>query len=205
VLLGFGSVAVAAVLASLGIVGWHGAMRYPSYAWQVVSEPIFGGLPFRRLPNLLGLVGGWTFMESASELRQALVVTGSIVLLIATVRMNDKKRERESFRLSFACAVITAVLLGYSTNTYDLCLLILPMTLVADYWMTAPRDNSWSRAIGIFPAAVISLSPLWFFLWMRWERINLMTFFLLWWFFAIRKEVLELQSKTESTRRMAVI
>jgi hypothetical protein len=204
-LLGFASVAVAAVLASLGIVGWHGAMRYPSYAWRVVSEPIFGGLPFRRLPNLLGLIGGWSFMESANVLRQVLVVTGSLALLIATMRMNHKKRERESFRLCFACAVIAAVLLGYSTNTYDLCLLILPLALVADYRMTSPPDNSWSTAIGIFPAVVISLSPVWFFLWMRWERINLMAFFLLWWFFAIRNEVLGLQSRPESTRRLAVI
>jgi hypothetical protein len=204
-LIGFTSVAVAAALASLGIVGWHGAMRYPAYAWRVVSEPAFGGLPFRRLPNFLGLIGGWPFMERRGLLTQVLVITGSIVLLIVTVRMRGKERWRESFRLGLSCAVITAVLLGYSTNTYDLCLLILPLALVADYWMTTPPVNFWSRTTSIFLAAVIYLSPVWFFLWMRWERINMMALFLLGWFFAIRWDFLSLQSKRESTRRLAPI
>jgi len=204
-LLGFVTVAVAVVIVSLGIVGWHGAMRYPAYAWRVVSEPVFGGLPFRRLPNLLGLIGGWPFMEGAGPLTHVLVITGSIVLFIVTVRMSNKKRERESFRLCFSCAVITAVLLGYSTNTYDLCLLILPLALVADYWIATPPDNFRTRTISIFFAAVIFLSPIWFFLWMRWERINVMAFFLLGWFFAIRRDVLGSNPKGVSTKWFAPI
>ena len=204
-LLGFASVAAGVVIVSLGIVGWHGALRYPPYAWRVVSQPILGGLPFRRLPNLLGLIGGWPLMERVTLLRQVFVISASIVLLVITVRMRDKETSHKSFRLSFSCAVIMALLLGYSTNTYDLCLLILPLALAADYWMTAPAASSWSRTISIFPAAVISLSPVWFFLWMRWERINLMAFFLLWWFFAIRRDFLGLQSKQESTKGLAPI
>lgn len=205
-LLGFVTVAVGVVIVSLGIVGWDGAMRYPAYAWRVVSEPIFGGLPFRRLPNLLGLIGGWPFMERTRALTHILVITGSIVMLMVTVELRNTARQRVSFRLCFACAVIMALLLGYSTNTYDLCLLILPLALVADcYWSATPPDNSWSRITGIFPAVVISLSPVWFFLWMKWDRINLMAVFLLWWFFAIRNEVLGRQSKSKSTMRVDVI
>jgi len=40
---------------------------------------------------LLGLVGGWPFMERRGSLAQVLVITGSIVLLIVTVRMTDKE------------------------------------------------------------------------------------------------------------------
>jgi len=97
------------------------------------------------------------------------------------------------------------VLLGYSTNTYDLCLLILPLALVADYWMNTPPVNFWSRTTSILLAAVIYLSPVWFFLWMRWEKIDMMALFLLGWFFAIRWDFLSLQSKRESTRRLAPI
>lgn len=204
-LLGLVSVAAAVGIVSLGIVGWHGVLQYPGYAWRVVSQPIFGGLPFRRLPNLLGLIGGWPLMERASVLRQVLVASVSIVLLVVTVLMRDKKRDGKSFRLCFSCALIMAVLLGYSTNTYDLCLLILALALSADYWMTTASDTFWSRSLSIFPATVISLSPVWFFLWMRWERINLMAFFLLWWFFAIRRDFLAPQPKREAPKRLAPI
>jgi len=204
-LLGFAGVASAAVIASLAIVGWRGAMRYPAFAWQVVSEPRFGGLPFRRMPDLLGLVGGWPITERIGWPVQIAVITASVALAMITVRLRPRSMNREIFRQCFSCAVILAVLLGYCTNTYDLCLLILPLALLTDYWVSRPTENLWSRATSIFPAAVICLSPLWFFLWMRWERINLMALFLLWWFFALRNEVMGVRTKRESARRPALI
>ena len=38
------------------------------------------------------------------------------------------------------------------------------------------------------PALPLLVSPLWFFLWMRWHRINVMALFLLWWLFAMMAE-----------------
>ena len=56
---GFLSVAAILVLISVGAVGWHAALQYPSYAWSVVSNPSLGGAPLRQLPSLQGLLAGW--------------------------------------------------------------------------------------------------------------------------------------------------
>lgn len=198
---GFVTLTLAAVLVSLGLVGWHGAMQYPAYAWKVVSQPIFGGLPFRRLPNLLGLLAGWSVKDTAGWPIQLAVLACSVTLLVIVARM---KAQRLDFRVCVSCAVITAVLLGYSTNTYDLCLLILPLALVADYWLSTPTDQPWPRRAGFFAVAMICLSPVWFFLWMRWDRINLMALFLLIWLFALRSEVLHLATKEEPSTQPAL-
>jgi hypothetical protein len=201
---GFVIVSSAATLVSLGLVGWREALEYPSYAWHVVSEPALGGIPFRRLPNLLGLIAGWPFSEHAGWFIQVAVAASCIGLLIAVTLLLRPAPDCKSWNLSVACAVIVAVLVGYSTNTYDLCLLIVPLALVADHWFQQ-SDRNWAAMTRlVVPAFPLCLSPLWFFLWMRWERINLMAIFLLWWLFAIRSEVVRVESKKEPIAQPAI-
>lgn len=95
-------------------------------------------------------------------------------------------------RLSLACALIAAVLVAYNTGSYDLCLLILPLALVADYCLRRLPELAEARRKILLPAVPLLLSPLWFLLWRRWERINLMAIFLLGWLYAIRREILRL-------------
>ena len=204
-LLGFTTLALGAGVASFAIVGWGGAARYPAFVWQTVSQPSFGGLPFRRMPDLLGLLGGWSVTERIGWPLQVTVLVASIALVTITVRLHPASSNREIFRQCFSCAVMAAVLMGYCTNTYDLCLLILPIALLANHWVSSPSEHLWSRAASIFPAAVLALSPVWFFLWMRWERINFMALFLLWCFFAVRRELLRLQFEPEPTQRLAPV
>lgn len=203
-LTGFAISALGAVLVSLGIVGWRGATQYPAYVWKVVSQPIFGGLPLRRLPNVLGLLAGWSFTDRAGWHMQLAVLACSGALLVVVTRMIAHRRGRCFSRLYFSSAVITALLLGYGTNTYDLCLLILPLALVADYWFGTPVNHCWQRWAGFFAVAMICLSPAWFFLWMRWDRINLMALFLLIWLFALRSDVLHLATAEEPSTQPAL-
>ena len=175
-------------LVSLLLVGWKGALEYPSFAWRVVSAPALGGVPFHRLPNLLGLVGGWSVYEVEWEVKAAVLV-GSVGLLIATIWLRPLVRNQSAYNLGFGGAVIVAALVGYSSNTYDLCLLILPLAIVADHLFS--RAGEGRRAnLGLYvPALLLCISPLWFFLWMKWEHLNLVGALLLWWFVAIRREV----------------
>jgi hypothetical protein len=95
--------------------------------------------------------------------------------------------------LSFACAVIAVVLAGYNTGSYDLCLLVLPLALVAANCAEASGESRRARTRMIWPAIPLLVSPLWFLLWRRWEKINLMALFLLWWLYAIQREVSRLK------------
>jgi hypothetical protein len=188
-ILGSALVSAAAVLVSLGLVGWQGALQYPAYAWHVVSEIRAGGLPPQLIPNLMGLMTGWTFLKDAGWPLELVVWSASIALLITIAAMRGPANDKESFRLSVACAVMVGVLLGYSTNTYDLSLLVLPIALVANYCLGELSGQRAAKMALILPAVPLLVSPLWFFLWLRWQRTNLMAISLLWWLFAVRHEI----------------
>ncbi|HEV2467779.1 MAG TPA: glycosyltransferase family 87 protein [Candidatus Sulfotelmatobacter sp.] len=184
--LALGFIAVVSFLftISLALVGWDGLLQYPGYAWRIVSVPSFGGIPLRQLPNLLGLLGGWPSSGGTGWIVRVVALISAVALLIAVAGLRKFTEDRRVFELCFACAVIASVLAGYSTNTYDLSLLIVPLVLVADF--VAEDRLEWNIFLPVIPVLV---SPLWFFLWLRWERINVMAFFLVWWLFAIRGEI----------------
>jgi Glycosyltransferase family 87 len=184
-LLGFAAVSSAALLISLALVGWHGALRYPVYAWRVVSEPVFGGIPPRQLPSLFGLFAGWGVSQKFLLAMQIAVAVSSIALVIMVAALRRFAQSRRWSGLCVSAAVIAALLVGYSTNTYDLSLLVLPLAVIANWQLEGvPVSHRL-----LWPAVPLFASPLWFFLWMRWERINLMGLFLLWWLFAVVAEI----------------
>lgn len=182
-ILGFCTTAFSMALISLAIVGWRGALQYPAYAWRVVSIPSLGGLPPRLTPNLLGLLAAVPFFHHGWPLRSATMIA-SLGLLLAVALMGKGTGDRQRSRLSFAAAVIASLLAGYSTNTYDLSLLLLPLAIIAEDCL----NNSTAKFM-LLPALPLLVSPLWFVLWLHWWRTNLMAVFLLWWIYAIWREL----------------
>jgi hypothetical protein len=127
------------------------------------------------------------------------VLAASVALLALAARLRYFANNRRHFRLCFAGAVIAALLVGYSTNSYDLSLLVLPLVLVADHVHESAAEPVSKRSL-LAPAIPLLVSPLWFFLWMRWENLNVMAVFLLWWAYAIRKEIVRLQGPVGGLR-----
>jgi hypothetical protein len=145
------------------------------------------------MPNVMGLATGWSAAESVQFPLQVAAVAASFALLVAVGKMRHSVTDLGIRNLSLACAVIAAVLAGFNTGSYDLCLLVLPLALVAAYFA---EESVESRRVGArisWPATPLLVSPLWFLLWRRWEKINLMALFLLWWLYAIHREVSRLK------------
>ena len=195
--LGFAATASVAALLSLRIVGWHGAMRYPAYAWRVVSQPGHGQTPAGLMTNLVGLATGWPLPENAVWPLRLVGLAASAGLLVTVARMRSLVRarsdDRRCFRLSFAVAVTTAVLISVLTNAHDLCLLVLPLALVGDYCLVHWSEQREVRTL-LIPVAPLLISPLWIVLWMRWGKLNLAVFFLLWWLYAMWRELTRLRN-----------
>jgi len=165
---GFALSCSAAVLISLAIVGWNGALKYPSLAWKVVSEPSLGGIPLRRVPNLAGLIGGWPLSAKWDWGLPVVILAASAALIYAVVRFQSYCADRKSFRLCVASALITAVLVAYSTNTYDLCLLIPALAIIAEHLIETSTKTVTANWGFLVPMFFLCVSPVWFFLWMRW-------------------------------------
>lgn len=193
-LLGFGSLAAALAAISVTLTGWQEAMQYPAYAWRIVSDPSLGGIPARQLPNLLGLLGGWQSGEKVPGTLQVMVLVLSAALLIAMASLKKTARDPRFFTMCFACAVISALLLGYSTNSYDLSLLLVPLAVTAQHVLRQARIK---REL-ILPVIPLLVSPFWFFLWLGWARIGLMAVFLVWWLYALCRELKQLGVSQET-------
>src|SRR5581483_4204755 len=156
-------------------------------------RPALGGIPLRQLPNVLGLLAGWRWFESAGWAVQAAVFLCAGLLLIRVALLRRFAGEKDHLGLCVSCAVIVALLVGYSTNTYDLSLLVLPLALIADY-CTKNAKNRAARTWLLLPAIPLLISPLWFFLWMSWVHINVIAIFLIWWMLAITQELMRIQT-----------
>ena len=197
---GFAVVVALLAAISVGMIGWQEAMQYPVYVLRVILQPGFGGIPPRQLPNLLGLLAGWPVVGGLAWMVKLTVIAGSVGLLWMVASLRSRLHDARFRRLGFGCAVIASLLVGYSTNTYDLSLLVIPLAFVADYCVQKCRDQAqaWKRLI--LPAAPLLISPAWFFLWLRWERIHLLAVFLLWWLFAVWKEVARVRPASENAR-----
>lgn len=184
---GFTMVASAAVAVSIALVGWSAALHYPIYAWEIVSTVRSGGLPYRLMPNLTGLINGWPILESVGWPLRFVAFTASTALLVIIAVMRRPARQAQAFNLCLACVVIASVTVSYNTNSYDLSLLVLSIALVLDHCLRASPQRQKIAAL-FLPASPLLFSPLWFFLWQRWERTNLMAIPLLWWCSSIWRE-----------------
>jgi len=194
-LLGFAATTLAAGLLSLAVVGWPGAVQYVAFVWHWASELSFGRTPPALMPNLLGLVTGWPGLTSPAWPGQLVVLACSAGLLIWIVALGRFANDKRGSQLGFACAVLAALLVGYSTNSYDLALLLLPLAIVVDHCLGESSMRQAERTALVAPAIPLLISPLWFFLWLRWERINLIAVFLLWWLYAIAQEMRRLEKE----------
>jgi len=153
-----------------------------------------GGIPARQLPNLLGLLGGWQSGGRTPGTLQVIVLALSAALLIAVASLKKTARDPHFFKLCFACAVISALLVGYSTNSYDLSLLLVPLAVIADHVV---RQGSIKGKL-VIPVIPLLVSPFWFFLWLGWARIGLMAIFLVWWLYALYRELKQLGASQDS-------
>lgn len=182
--LGFILAAAVLVLVSAAVVGWECMLRYPGYLRLWASIPGSGRTPPSLLPSLLGLVTGWPGLDRIHWLVAiVLILSGGLVILVA--RMKNLAQDPRFFNLCFACAILTSVLVGYNTSTYDLALLVLPLAVMLGEQLTGRM-----RADLMLPIVPLLISPFWFLIGMYRQNFNLIAIILVWWLFGTRNEVL---------------
>jgi Glycosyltransferase family 87 len=191
----FGFFATAAVLAviSIAIVGWQGALAYPGQVWQMERtmeqhQTIF---PL-RMANVRGLLA--TLLPFASRLASNLVIGALSLALLLFAAHKWKMASLAEFDLGFSLCVIVTVLVSYHTLAYDLSLLILPVTLTIQHLFKiddSKNEDSQprTRLFLLVPLFLLFFSPLHAFLAMRDGHYNLFALVLLFWCWALSREI----------------
>jgi Glycosyltransferase family 87 len=199
---GFAAVACVWALLSVGLVGWDGMLAYPKYVLQIAKAPSLGGVPPELMPNLRGLLEGWSLNSSSADsvpaVMSALVLAVSALLLVFAA-FKGRAVPKEHLEIGFSLAVVVAALTSWHTNAHDLCLLLVPLVLVADYGWTFLADFPRRRATLLIPALPLLISPLWIVLWLENRNINLMAIPLLWSVWQISREATRAGKFCEAT------
>lgn len=174
---GFASMSVLLVLLSAAIVGWNELLQYPRFILHIAGAPGLGDVPPAFMPNLRGLLEGWSIGPGAVVLAVLTMLSSAMLLLWAATRR--PALDNQHINTGFSLAVVVSVLVGWHTNIHDLVLLILPLLLVLNSTLSLPPGMKAQWRV-LLPAFPLLFSPLWIFLWLGGSRTNLMAIPLLW-------------------------
>lgn len=177
--------ALAMALVSIAVRGWRGFLDYPGYVWRLEKIMGRGSIVPDNMPNLRGFFA--IFLRDGHPLALALTASGSILLLILTVRIFRLAENAGHLELGFSAAVLVAVLIGYHTFIYDLGLLFLPILLLAG---DEPRRMRWSLAV---PIAALFCTPLLMFVWLKLSHLNFLTPLLFLWLWGMARGISQLK------------
>jgi Glycosyltransferase family 87 len=185
--IGFAGVSAALVFISAGMAGWQSLLQYPAFALQTANSPGSGGVPPEFLPNLRGLVVGWPF--PLSTLAGTAIVLLSSVALFAFAVTRRAEGQTESLDLRFSLAIIVSTLIAWQTNMHDLSLLVLPIILIWEYWLTHPGAEARRKFALLAPVLPLLVSPLCIVFWLVIHTINVIAIPLLWWSWEVGREL----------------
>jgi glycosyl transferase family 87 len=178
---GFLSVAAILGLVSLAITGWSSLRGYPRYLWGTEHDLRYG---FNTLPgliaNLRGLISGLV-PAAHPEIETGLLVLLSAMVLWMMMYAADKtsSADSEGRRALFALGLVGAVQLSYHLYVHDLSLLFLAIVLVLEILLSDPPIPNWTRTMLYACIALMSCSPLYLILTLRYGELRLMTIVLL--------------------------
>jgi hypothetical protein len=174
----FFATGLALTLASLAITGWHGLLDYPRLVIKIATNPLAGRTPPDVMPNLHGLVEGWSngFQPAAAFV---------VIMLVSVAAFAAAAKAGRGLKVcdwpgAFSLAVLVAVLVSYQANAHDLTLLVLPIVLLVDRMApVVATGGRWMWTL-VFPLLPLLISPVWIALWLKWGHINLLALPLIW-------------------------
>jgi len=188
-IMGFISSALLLSLLSVSMVGWRQTVQYPTHVWRrEQSMERLGTIVPIRMANVRGLLDS-ALLPHTSKLASDAVIAAVSLALIAWGSRRWKSSSPAEFDLGFSLCVVITVLVGYHTLPYDLSLLLLPLTLIANHLLRHAKEVKQSRAILFAPMLLLFFTPLQAFLLMRNGHYNLMAIVMLFWIWAISREI----------------
>ena len=169
ILWGFLLVAVVLGAVSIGLVGTQQIVFYPRYVLGLEKTMALGAIMPSDMPNLRGIL---YLIAAKLQHFEILVVllSGLIFVLTAGVCRFSKNNSD----LKFSLAVIATVLVSYHGLGYDLCVLVLPMLLIAGQVPQNIRPTTWTGAAIIAGMTLLLFSPLQLVLLMKYNRLALL-------------------------------
>lgn len=194
VLPGFAAVAAALAGVSAAVVGWQQTWNYPRTVLQLSRAQAAGAMNPTNMPNLRGIVSALAGEGNAAHLLVAVI---SLALLGWAAWQWTSDPAKPGFDLSFALAVVVAIMASFHLMAHDLSLLLLPLLLAAD-WLLRSGATGWTRRLMVAAIALLFFSPMYFLLWFRYQRFSV-----LFWAIVLLAAALSLALRRSHGRQLA--
>jgi Glycosyltransferase family 87 len=168
--------------ASIGLIGWGGFLEYPRAVWREEQVMGRGAIVPNDMPNLRGLIA--MFFRDGHSAALALIAATSVLLLVLGIWLFCLAEQARNLELGISVAVLVTILVSYHAFMYDLALLFLPALLLVD--KARAGRACWQSVVSV---ASLFFTPLLMFLFLRLNRLNLLTPILLLWLLGVALEI----------------
>jgi len=183
VLYGFFPVAAVLGLVSIAAVGWQGMTLYPRYVLHLEGTMAQGAITPSAMPNLRGVV--YLLFRGDAPLAYITLALSVAVIFVAAWQCRAPGRH---FSPKFSLAVTATVLVSYHCLGYDLSILLLPI-LLCGAELLGKEGTEWFDFLILAASAALYFSPLELLLQMRMNRLALMGWVVLTFFFGLIAKV----------------
>lgn len=145
---------------SIGLVGWRGVSHYAVYLSNIDRAAPGVNVP-RDMPNIRGLVALFSPVLGNLRFPAVLTVIVSITLIAwAAKRWAGLDVGQDALPLGFSANLLTTILVSYHDHVFDLCLLILPVSLLLGPLLSRWFSDVTTRRLTWGLIAAIVFSPL---------------------------------------------
>jgi hypothetical protein len=167
ILLGFALVGALLGAVSIAAVGLQQMIAYPRYVLGLEATMARGAIMPSDMPNLRGAL--YLLASNVRFFGVLVVAFSALLFLVAT--WNARSQDGQAADLQFAMAVFATVLVSYHALESDLCVLAIPVLLLAGWLNETSGSRTWRRLTIISSLAVLLFSPLHLILIMRYSRL----------------------------------
>jgi hypothetical protein len=165
--------------ASLALVGWRELLAYPRYAWHVNRLEAKAVIIPRNMPNLRGLLTGWSEGVAMRSQLELVLLALSLCLVVWASRqwLPGDLTHADEWNCGFSIAVVVTFLVGYHGYNQDLSIVFLPILMTFDF-LIQNHGSTMGHALRVL-LALMFLSPLYLLLTLRCQQQNLFALVLL--------------------------
>lgn len=167
ILLGFALVGALLGAVSIAAVGLQQMIAYPRYVLGLEATMARGAIMPSDMPNLRGAL--YLLASNVRFFGVLVVAFSALLFLVAT--WNARSQDGQAADLQFAMAVFATVLVSYHALESDLCVLAIPVLLLAGWLNETSGSRTWRRLTILSSLAVLLFSPLHLILIMRYSRL----------------------------------
>jgi hypothetical protein len=162
--LGFGCIAAAEIIVSLGMLGSGSLLAYPRYLLITAQNAGAGMTTWYDMPNIRAALWGVSGRDLPAWLAVGIVIFG--IMLVAGLW-----EENSDSSVAFSLAIVTTLLTSYYAYSHDLTLLAIPLLLLQGSFLENGEIAGKPRLLFLVAAAALAPAPLHWFLLLRTKQL----------------------------------